>query len=82
MNGRFGPIKICFSRMDSFFILFICTMNKFTRAVFRLFFIVYLLVIIGLNQEDIIRFSSKFGLLSLSSVDDYWAGFTFANFFF
>jgi hypothetical protein len=37
---------------------FICTMNKFTRAVFQLA-AVYGLIIIGLNQEDIILFSEN-----------------------
>ena len=59
MNSRFGPIKIRFYSNGFVFILFICTMNKFTRAVFQLVLWFMVLIIIGLNQEDIIRFLNE-----------------------
>lgn len=53
---RFQRIKMGFFRNSLIFILFICIMNKFTRAVFQLVLWLLVMIIIGLNQDNIMRF--------------------------
>jgi two-component system LytT family sensor kinase len=53
INVRYQAIKKCFSSNG---LIFICTMNKFTRAIFQLVLWFLVLIILGLNQEDTIRF--------------------------
>jgi hypothetical protein len=67
-NSLISTLKIVFQKLVHF-ILFICGMNKFTRAVFQLVFMVLVLIILGLNQEDIGRF-----LIQNSVTYFLWAG--------
>ena len=55
-NSLYFCIKNRVSRNWFIFILFICGMNKFTRAVFQLVLWFLVLIILGLNQEVIGRF--------------------------